>query len=56
MTRVWADEFGRSGVRVNAVRRGHRNAGHRRDAGPDQRVGELTTLGRVADPDEMPAP
>jgi NAD(P)-dependent dehydrogenase (short-subunit alcohol dehydrogenase family) len=54
LTRIWADEFGRSGVRVNAVQ-----AGPTETPGTDATPGladgfaAYTALGRVAAPDEI---
>jgi NAD(P)-dependent dehydrogenase (short-subunit alcohol dehydrogenase family) len=54
LTRVWADEFGRSGVRVNAVQAGPTDTpGTAVTPGLTDGLGELTTLGRAASPDEI---
>jgi NAD(P)-dependent dehydrogenase (short-subunit alcohol dehydrogenase family) len=54
LTRVWADEFGRSGVRVNAVQAGTTETpGTATTPGLTDALGELTTLGRAAVPDEI---
>lgn len=49
LTRVWADEFGRSGVRVNAVQAGPTETpGTDAVPGLAEGLGNLTTLGRPA--------
>ena len=49
LTRVWADEFGRSGVRVNAVQAGPTETpGTAVTPGLTDGLGQLTTLGRAA--------
>jgi NAD(P)-dependent dehydrogenase (short-subunit alcohol dehydrogenase family) len=54
LTRVWADEFGRSGVRVNAVQAGPTETpGTAVTPGLTDGLGELTTLGRAAAADEI---
>jgi NAD(P)-dependent dehydrogenase (short-subunit alcohol dehydrogenase family) len=54
LTRVWADEFGRSGVRVNAVQAGPTETpGTAVTPGLTDGLGELTTLGRAAQADEI---
>jgi NAD(P)-dependent dehydrogenase (short-subunit alcohol dehydrogenase family) len=54
LTRVWADEFGRSGVRVNAVQAGPtETAGTAVTPGLTDGLGALTTLGRAAQADEI---
>jgi NAD(P)-dependent dehydrogenase (short-subunit alcohol dehydrogenase family) len=53
-TRVWADEFGRSGVRVNAVQAGPTETpGTAVTPGLTDTLGELTALGRAALADEI---
>jgi NAD(P)-dependent dehydrogenase (short-subunit alcohol dehydrogenase family) len=54
LTRVWADEFGRSGVRVNAVAAGPTETpGTAVTPGLTDGLAATTTLGRVADPAEI---
>jgi NAD(P)-dependent dehydrogenase (short-subunit alcohol dehydrogenase family) len=54
LTRVWADEFGRSGVRVNAVQAGPTETpGTAVTPGLTDGLGQLTTLGRAAAADEI---
>ncbi|OBF40572.1 short-chain dehydrogenase [Mycobacterium sp. ACS1612] len=54
LTRVWADEFGRSGVRVNAVAAGPTETpGTEVTPGLTDGLAATTTLGRVAEPDEI---
>ncbi len=54
LTRVWADEFGRSGVRVNAVQAGPtKTPGSAALPGLTGVLGQLTTIGRAASPDEI---
>ncbi len=54
LTRVWADEFGRSGVRVNTVAAGPTETpGTAVTPGLTAALATTTTLGRVADPDEI---
>jgi NAD(P)-dependent dehydrogenase (short-subunit alcohol dehydrogenase family) len=54
LTRVWADEFGRSGVRVNAVQAGPTETlGAAAIPGLAEGFATVTTLGRVAQPDEI---
>ncbi|WFR70822.1 SDR family oxidoreductase [Prescottella defluvii] len=54
LTRVWADEFGRSGVRVNAVQAGPTETpGTAVTPGLTDGLGQLTTLGRAAAVDEI---
>lgn len=54
LTRVWADEFGRSGVRVNAVQAGPTETpGTAIIPGLTDGLGALTTLGRPATAEEI---
>ena len=54
LTRVWADEFGRSGVRVNAVQAGPTDTpGTAVTPGLAEGLGAVTTLGRAATADEI---
>jgi NAD(P)-dependent dehydrogenase (short-subunit alcohol dehydrogenase family) len=54
LTRVWADEFGRSGVRVNAVEAGPTETpGTAVTPGLTDGLGALTALGRAAAADEI---
>ena len=54
LTRVWADEFGRSGVRVNAVEAGPTETpGTAVTPGLTDGLGALTALGRSATADEI---
>jgi NAD(P)-dependent dehydrogenase (short-subunit alcohol dehydrogenase family) len=54
LTRVWADEFGRSGVRVNAVQAGPTETpGTAVTPGLTDGLGALTALGRAAKADEI---
>jgi NAD(P)-dependent dehydrogenase (short-subunit alcohol dehydrogenase family) len=55
LTRVWADEFGGSGVRVNAVAAGPTVTPGATDMGPGQieGLGATTALGRTADAREI---
>ena len=54
LTRVWADEFGRSGVRVNAVEAGPTETpGTALTPGLTDGLGALTALGRAATADEI---
>jgi NAD(P)-dependent dehydrogenase (short-subunit alcohol dehydrogenase family) len=54
LTRVWADEFGRSGVRVNAVQAGPTETpGTAVTAGLTDGLGLLTATGRAATADEI---
>jgi NAD(P)-dependent dehydrogenase (short-subunit alcohol dehydrogenase family) len=54
LTRVWADEFGRSGVRVNAVQAGPTETpGTAVTPGLTEGLGALTALGRPATAEEI---
>jgi NAD(P)-dependent dehydrogenase (short-subunit alcohol dehydrogenase family) len=54
LTRVWADEFGRDGVRVNTVQAGPTETpGTAVTPGLTDVLGELTTLGRSAAAEEI---
>ena len=54
LTRVWADEFGRSGVRVNTVQAGPTETpGTAAMPGLAEGLGALTTIGRPAKADEI---
>lgn len=54
LTRVWADEFGRSGVRVNAVQAGPTETpGTDATPGLTDAFAAYTALGRAASPDEI---
>jgi NAD(P)-dependent dehydrogenase (short-subunit alcohol dehydrogenase family) len=54
LTRVWADEFGRSGVRVNTVQAGPTETpGTAATPGLTDGLGQLTALGRAAAADEI---
>jgi NAD(P)-dependent dehydrogenase (short-subunit alcohol dehydrogenase family) len=54
LTRVWADEFGRAGVRVNAVQAGPTETpGTAVTPGLTDGLGALTALGRAAKADEI---
>jgi NAD(P)-dependent dehydrogenase (short-subunit alcohol dehydrogenase family) len=54
LTRVWADEFGRDGVRVNAVQAGTTETpGTAVTPGLTDALGELTAIGRAATADEI---
>lgn len=54
LTRVWADEFGRNGVRVNAVQAGPAETpGTAATPGVTDALGEVTALGRAAVAEEI---
>jgi NAD(P)-dependent dehydrogenase (short-subunit alcohol dehydrogenase family) len=54
LTRLWADEFGRAGVRVNAVQAGPTETpGATAIPGMVESLGATTTLGRAAKADEI---
>jgi NAD(P)-dependent dehydrogenase (short-subunit alcohol dehydrogenase family) len=54
LTRVWADEFGHAGVRVNAVQAGPTETpGTAATPGLTDGMGALTALGRAASADEI---
>jgi NAD(P)-dependent dehydrogenase (short-subunit alcohol dehydrogenase family) len=54
LTRVWADEFGRSGVRVNTVQAGPTETpGTAATPGLAEGLGAVTTIGRPAKADEI---
>ncbi|GAB2713038.1 SDR family NAD(P)-dependent oxidoreductase [Kitasatospora kifunensis] len=55
LTRVWADEFGAQGVRVNAVAPGPVYTRGTEEMGGEilQAIGRTTVLGRVAEPEEI---
>jgi NAD(P)-dependent dehydrogenase (short-subunit alcohol dehydrogenase family) len=54
LTRVWADEFGRAGVRVNAVQAGPTETpGTAVTPGLTDGLGAVTALGRAATADEI---
>ncbi|MEU8825632.1 SDR family oxidoreductase [Streptomyces sp. NPDC048636] len=55
LTRIWADEFGAQGVRVNAVRSGPARTPGTVEMGEDilQALGRTTILGRPAEPEEI---
>jgi len=54
LTKVWADEFGRSGVRVNAIEAGPTETpGTAATPGLTDRFAATIALGRVAAPDEI---
>ncbi|OBJ42669.1 SDR family NAD(P)-dependent oxidoreductase [Mycobacterium colombiense] len=54
LTRVWADEFGRDGIRINTVQAGPTETpGTAATPGVTDALGELTTLGRAAVAEEI---
>lgn len=54
LTRVWADEFGRDGVRINTVQAGPTETpGTAATPGVTDALGEVTTLGRAAVAEEI---
>ncbi|WP_377273510.1 SDR family NAD(P)-dependent oxidoreductase [Peterkaempfera sp. SMS 1(5)a] len=55
LTRLWADEFGARGVRVNAVAPGPVHTPGTKEMGDEtlQMIGRTTVLGRVAEPEEI---
>lgn len=55
LTRVWADEFGAQGVRVNAVAPGGVHTPGTKEMGDEalQVMGRTAVLGRVAEPEEI---
>jgi NAD(P)-dependent dehydrogenase (short-subunit alcohol dehydrogenase family) len=54
LTLIWADEFGRSGIRVNAVAAGPTHTpGTAAYGAAAEALGTATTLGRVAEADEI---
>ncbi|WP_331245421.1 SDR family oxidoreductase [Mycobacterium colombiense] len=54
LTRVWADEFGRDGIRINTVQAGPTETpGTAATPGVTDALGEVTTLGRAAVAEEI---
>ncbi|MEV6419578.1 SDR family oxidoreductase [Streptomyces sp. NPDC051662] len=55
LTRVWADEFGAQGVRVNAVAPGAVHTPGTKEMGDEaiEAIGRTAVLGRVAEPEEI---